>query len=112
MSNSTCTPYRVPGADQPPSAYTNHGLFGVGFGGDDSSDAKDPSKFTWYDKYVGQPMPWLVAVEQDGKTSTSVVCAAPRQVQGGAREPVTGVAGRVSVGWLGLGVVGVVMAML
>ena len=113
--NATCTDSRVPGTQQPPSSYTNHGLFGVEFSGDETSDRKDPSKFTWYDRYVSQPMAWLVAIEEGGETKTSLVCASPREVQGGSRNPDNGTAskvGRKEVGWLGMVVVGVVMAVL
>ncbi|KAF3034147.1 hypothetical protein E8E12_003701 [Didymella heteroderae] len=115
VSNATCRDARIPGADQPPTSYTNHALFGVEFGGDETSDAADPDKFTWYNRYVTRPMPWLVAVDEGGETKTRVVCVAPRNVQGGNQRPETGVAskaGRIEVGLLGLGVVGVVLAVL
>lgn len=57
-------------------------------------------------------MPWLVAVQEGGETRTSLVCAAPRNVQGGSREVETGAASaatRMGMGWLGLGVLGVVV---
>jgi hypothetical protein len=60
-------------------------------------------------------MAWLVAIEEGGETRTSLVCASPREVQGGSRTPDKGAAsgaGRMGVGWLGMGVVGVVMAVL
>ena len=114
LGNATCKSARVPGRDQPPSSSITTQLFGVTFSGPETSDAKDPAKFTWYDRYATQPMPWLVAVEQDGQTETKVVCVAPKDVDAGARDPGTSGAGRSGVGlgiW-GAVAVGFVMAVL
>lgn len=77
-------------------------MFGIFGFGDDESDGKDPSKFTWYDKYVSQPMLWTVSALENGESRTSVVCVRPERVAEGSRVPSqSGASGaeRVRLGW-------------
>ncbi|KAJ8110173.1 hypothetical protein OPT61_g6914 [Boeremia exigua] len=108
LAGATCAADRVPGKLQPPDGYVTNATSGISGFSSDESDRSDPGKFTWYDKYASQPMPWIVSRFSDGKSETSVVCLTPGDVVPGSRDPETSAAGRVRA-WVGM-VVGVVAA--
>lgn len=55
------------------------------------------SDFTWYDRHVQRPIPWVIAAAHPlgdpnsprRNVQTRIVCVAPRNVEGGSREPDT-----------------------
>jgi hypothetical protein len=62
----------------------------------------DPSSYAWYDIYVRQTVPLLVAANFGGVTEAQVVCVAPNKVAEGGREPAqrsAGPLGRSSCSW-------------
>lgn len=108
VSNTACPSSRLPGAEQPPSDYDNISLLGGGFDNDES-DRLDSSQFKWYDKYIQQPMLWVVSALEEGESRTSLVCIRPERVERGSRVPgpSTSGTGKLEVRW---GVVAVIAA--
>ncbi|KAJ4986371.1 hypothetical protein SVAN01_08188 [Stagonosporopsis vannaccii] len=106
-ANVTCTDDRVPGTQQPPDGYTSTALFGLSGFGDAESDRADPTQFTWYERYVSRPYPWVVAHRGENDESwTSVVCVTPGEVGEGSRDPETSGAGTREVAWGGVAIMG------
>jgi hypothetical protein len=92
ISNNNCSVSSPPGPSNSaiPNNYLTHPIFGYGPSFEGADRMTD--NFTYYDRYVRQVRPWVVAVraprDRGVQLSTRVVCVAPDQVVDGSRRPV------------------------
>lgn len=86
LANTTCTVDHPPSVDIP-EGYDTHPAMGM---------APAPSRsdrlawnYTWYDRYVRRPIPFVIAgsFNDNSQLETQVVCKAPSRVLSGSREP-------------------------
>ncbi|KAH7402902.1 hypothetical protein BKA66DRAFT_564788 [Pyrenochaeta sp. MPI-SDFR-AT-0127] len=86
MTNHSCTIPSPPGFDIP-SNYRTHA--GTGFGASPATSDEDHRNFTWYERHVQRPIPWVIAGSFNNNTfsETKVICVAPNVIVEGSRMP-------------------------
>jgi hypothetical protein len=95
-----------------PEQYDTTAVMGTGSGPTHSDG--NASSFAWYDLFVQQPVPWVIAASfGNGRRETQVACVAPDNVVDGSRVPENAPwkSAGVGAGWQGTGRLATVLAL-
>ncbi|KAF2632866.1 hypothetical protein BU25DRAFT_406181 [Macroventuria anomochaeta] len=87
FSKSTCSRSHPPGSSSPEN-WRTFGMTGMPIDWVNVNSDRNTSDFTWYDTFVKQTVPFVVAMEfLGGIAETQVLCVAPKNIAEGSRVP-------------------------